>query len=277
MTPRGCHGLLSGAVVLACALAFVVPARADFATVTKTFPGGTVSTALLAGNPVVYEIKVVTGTASANVVVEDRLPTDGFGNQQVSFISSDCDSSDPLAPVPPCLGGHATQTAPGVLRWVFPGTTGPGETLTMHLNVRLNDNLDDGTLVRNAVTATDSTGASVTSGFATVTVRAAKLTVTKTAATGAGPLADGAPLFAGDLITYTLAVTNTGVADANGVVIHDLLPVDEIFVMGSATPAGFPDLCVVCGLFSDGIVEWQYEVLQPGQTVTLTFDAQVDA
>jgi uncharacterized repeat protein (TIGR01451 family) len=78
----------------------------------------------------------------------------------------------------------------------------------------------------------------------------------------------GATVKAGDLITYTITVSNTGNAAANNVRISDPVPTETTYVAGSAAPAleSGPSPLV-----------WNVGTLNPGQARTVTFVVRVNS
>ena len=226
-----------------------------------------------------------------NVSVEDTLPTDGFGNPQVQLLSTNCFSTNPLAPVPACTGGAASEPVPGLLIWTFPGNScnpSADTILTMQVEVRLNDNLDDQTLVCNHVKVEDDQGdVSVVTGEGVPCVRvdSAALHCSKRAFDALGrELPEGSTVQPGTLVSYAVDVWNAGDRDANAVIVSDLVPSGESYQSGSGQPHGYPDDCTVCSQYNspEGILQWQYAHLQhallgvtPPPTKHFEFDAQV--
>jgi uncharacterized repeat protein (TIGR01451 family) len=82
-----------------------------------------------------------------------------------------------------------------------------------------------------------------------------------------GTQANPATVTPNQVITYTIAVTNSGEADATGVVVHDSVPANTTYVAGSADNGG---------TVNAGVITWTIDVAK-GTTVNLTFQAQVPA
>ncbi len=76
---------------------------------------------------------------------------------------------------------------------------------------------------------------------------------------------NGEPLYNGDLVRYTISVTNTGSLTHTGVVVQDQLPAGVIFV--SATPGGYS---------GPNPLEWSLGSLIPGATWTGEIVVRVD-
>ena len=90
---------------------------------------------------------------------------------------------------------------------------------------------------------------------ATTVARFADLAVTKS---------DDEPVMVGEILTYTLTVTNQGPHDATGVTLSDFLPTEVSLLSGDATQGTCTD--TVCDLGS----------LAPGATVTVVFATHAD-
>jgi uncharacterized repeat protein (TIGR01451 family) len=140
-----------------------------------------------AGGTVGYTITVTTAACTSNPVngvqVHDTLPTDINGNPETTLVSSDCQSTAPGATSPACVGGAGALDATGkVLTFTFPGSS-CGGTLTMHVYLKINSNLDDGTLVTNCTSAEGGAG-DVVASCDPVTVASSKLAVYPVAVCG---------------------------------------------------------------------------------------------
>src|SRR5690606_335663 len=70
----------------------------------------------------------------------------------------------------------------------------------------------------------------------------------------------------GEVLTYTITVTNTGDVDYNAIVIHDKIPAHTTFVDGSATGGAVPN--------SEGELEWVVDV-PFGGSVSVGFQVTV--
>ena len=98
-----------------------------------------------------------------------------------------------------------------------------------------------------------------------------------TAVKSALPLADGAlvPVVkAGDVITYSIDVTNDGDGNAYDVLTYDAIPDGTTYIAGSAAMGG------VSGGTYDAVndaIGWNIPLVAPGQTVRLSFRVTVDA
>jgi len=77
----------------------------------------------------------------------------------------------------------------------------------------------------------------------------------------------GVSVFGGDLVTYTIQVTNVGAGEARFVVISDPLPEGLTYVSGSANPAT---------LSADGnVLKWAIPMLAAGRTYSVSFAVRV--
>jgi uncharacterized repeat protein (TIGR01451 family) len=245
------------------------------------------------GAVLTYTIEVgvdSTPSCSTDITVIDSLPVDGNGNLQVEYLSSSCTTEcDGVQPcqqgasfpdgvlVEPCLNGEGQLNDDGEVVFEFPGQicadgSGDDTLLIMTIVVRTNSNLEDPDTLMNCAVADDAQGSGAVSDCVTTLIDGPDLVLDKDS--------DPAPNSAvepGDTITYTLTVSNTGILPLHGVVVQDIIPPNVTLVPGSAEPDGFPSDCTVCGAVSGGIIEWQFDQLNPGVSRTMTFEVTVNA
>jgi len=196
---------------------------------------------VFAGNTLTYTLQVSnTGPSDASgVTLTDTLPTG------VTFVSADPDQ------------GSFDDTT-GV--WSIGNlASGDSASLTLVLTV---DSSTTGILSNEAIVSGDQDDPNSTNDSATerTTVEtSADLAVTKAD--------DPDPVFAGNTLTYTLQVSNTGPSDATGVTLTDTLPTGVTFV--SADPSQ--------GSFDDTTGAWSVGALASGDSASLTLVVTVDS
>ncbi|MBN1260862.1 MAG: DUF11 domain-containing protein, partial [Anaerolineae bacterium] len=136
-----------------------------------------------------------------------------------------------------------------------------GDSITVMFTVGVDSPLPNGSVIANddyAVTCTE--GAGDVGPSVEVTVSSAPiLAIAKTADPGIS-------VEAGDLLTYTLVVENTGNADATGVTISDAVPADTTFVSADAG-----------GVLVGGDVRWTGKTAPVGDALTVRFTVRVDS
>ncbi len=192
------------------------------------------------GNMLIYTIALSNdGTADAtSVVLTSEL------DSHVTFVSA----SD---------GGDFNGTT-GIVTWDV-GTLAAGETISVTVTVTVDTIPDNKFLIANRVKADSAEGAA-DCDTATTTVIAPKLEIVKTD--------NPDPVPVGDLLTYTLVVSNVGYAEATGVVLTDTLDPDVSFA--SASDGGTHD-----GQPTDGVVTWDLGTIAPWEIVTRTVSVTV--
>jgi len=128
--------------------------------------------------------------------------------------------------VPGSLNGEASYDAEtDQIEWS--GTVAAGTSITFTFQVTLDDPLLGETTIANVAAINDGNGTSFTKRTATK-VQAANLeTSTKEA--------DRTAASSGEVLTYTITLSNTGSADAVGASLVDPLPADTTYVPDSAT------------------------------------------
>lgn len=172
----------------------------------------------------VYAIAVTnTGPSDAqNVIVTDTLPA------EVTFL----DDTD-----------NCVESPAGVLTCDLSAVTA-GATESFLVSVRVDASVVSGTVLNNQVTVTSTTpltNSDLSDNEETLVQQLfgspADLAVAKTASSGT--------VVAGELVTYTLVVTNNGPATATDVEVTDSLPDDVTFV-SAETSQGACDSGVTC-------------------------------
>jgi uncharacterized repeat protein (TIGR01451 family)/fimbrial isopeptide formation D2 family protein len=214
-------------------------------TATSTVPADVAvekiasSSEAFAGTPISYTLVVSNngpGLAQA-VIVTDALPANA------ALVSA----------TPGYIGTD-------VLAWHL-GDVQAGQRISLEVVVQA-PTVSNGQVVNTAHVAAQSPETTTDNNTSTVTttVGLPLLTVSKSSVPPSGFI-----IRPGDLITYTLVLTNSGVIAATNVVISDPLPLDTTYVLGSATvpPIGEPDPLI-----------WAIPTLAPGQTFSVSFTAQ---
>ncbi|MCH7409817.1 gliding motility-associated C-terminal domain-containing protein [Belliella sp. DSM 111904] len=197
--------------------------------ITKTANVSTV----LAGEQIVYTIVVEnsSGTDYNDLTVTDPLPTG------TNFLTAT----------------ESGTLIDGEVVWQIP-TLLSNESVSLEFTVSTNPSLPEGTLIRNfaLVSADFILDAPKVSNNADVIVETnADLTVTKAA--------DSPTVLAGENITYTITVSNTGPSDALDVVVTDAIPEMTGFVSADNG-----------GMFEEGVVTWDLGTIGAGENVALT-------
>lgn len=196
-----------------------------------------------------------SATAATNVVLTDTLPTG------TTFASA---SATPAATSisTPAVGANGTVT------WNFASVAASGSgSATVVVNVP--DNLAGTTKIDNS--------ASISSTETTTVTATASTGVTGGGAAGTPALvlaksANKTLLVAGDTVTYTLTVVNTGAGSASSVVVTDDFPDQTWVTYGSCTTASG-----TCSQSPAGTLSWNVGTLAGGASATLTFTMTVAA
>ncbi|SDE23852.1 conserved repeat domain-containing protein [Paenibacillus sp. UNCCL117] len=186
--------------------------------ITALKTGSTTNATL--GNQVTYTIAVSNnGNYPAFVVLTDILPAE-----------------TPLVPNSVIVGGAAQAGAdPGAGLTV--GTVGPGQTVNVVFTVTVaalppSQQISNQSTLALAFTLPDgrTINRTAASNVLTYNVSAPNLSVIKSSV--------AIDAVVGDTVTYTIAVTNTGIDTVNNVVLHDLMPAGTSFIPGTVTVNG---------------------------------------
>jgi uncharacterized repeat protein (TIGR01451 family) len=190
-----------------------------------------------AGANITYTISYSnTGNANATgVVIADTVPAN------TTFVSATGGGT---------LGG-------GVVTWNI-GNLAAGASASVQLIVQVTSPLANGTIITNGTYSIDSAQTAPTSGAAVTT------TVTSAPVLGVSKTDAPDPVAAGANITYTINYSNTGNANATGVVITDTVPANTTFV--SATGGG---------TLGGGVVTWNLGILAAGGSGSVQMVVQV--
>ncbi|MCR9016836.1 DUF7507 domain-containing protein [Aquiflexum gelatinilyticum] len=206
-------------------------------TITKTTPLPEV----LAGAEIVYTISIQNNGPSTarNITVSDALPA------STAFVSADNG------------GVHAN----GIVTWTIP-TLNAGEKLDIILTVNALDGLATGVVISNIASATSPTDPDSPhiSEPSIVTINNSledtEVTVSKEVS-----VASASP---GDMVEYTIEVTNIGDFDAKDLVITDTIP-DGLMPLSASNQ----------GIIEDNTVTWNIPTIPTGETLTLTVSVMV--
>jgi uncharacterized repeat protein (TIGR01451 family) len=161
---------------------------------------------VFAGDYLTYTL-VVTNTGpslAVNAVITDVLPAD------VTYVSTS---------IGPAVCLHSNGTVTCVLGGVF-----PGQSITVAIRVLVDD--DKRGTITNSATVSSEENDPVPENNTVIEETA----VTALADVALGKIGEPIPMIPGDLITYTLTVTNYGPSKASDIVLTDTLPAGVTFV-----------------------------------------------
>ncbi|MFB9328409.1 hypothetical protein ACFFSY_20960 [Paenibacillus aurantiacus] len=209
--------------------------------------GGT--TAATVGDTVTYTINLSNaGNYGATVTLTDTIPTGTvFLPNSVLVGGQPVPGADPSTGIP--LGVVADRAT--VSFSVVVESLPPNQLLTNQASATFSFTLPDGRTL----------GGSLTSNTVTIPVSAPNVAVVKsTSATDA---------VVGDTISYSIAVTNSGIENIGSVVLTDAIPAGAAFVPDSVTVDGLPRRGAIP---SNGV---SLGTIAPGGTVTVAFNTTV--
>ncbi|MCA9382294.1 DUF11 domain-containing protein [Candidatus Dojkabacteria bacterium] len=214
-------------------------------TVTKTDDTDPVTAG---GSPFNYNVKIVNnGPAVAhNVYAVDTLPA-GFS---------------PLFATGDIAGGSCTINASA---WTFTcelnGDLAVGQTWNLSVNVQVQSYVAAGTYTNIVTAYADENTKGVKATEDTTVLNSSDVGITKTD--------DIDPANPGDVLTYTLTVTNYGVSVANNVNVADTLPDGLTFLAASPTQGS----CT----YASGVVSCSLGSMAVGSVVSIAVVTQVDS
>ncbi|PRY90342.1 gliding motility-associated C-terminal domain-containing protein, partial [Mongoliibacter ruber] len=209
-------------------------------TIQKSAMSGTVG----AGEELTYQITISnSGTGSAqDVIVTDPIP------EGTAFVSANLD------------GAHTN----GVVIWSL-GTVEAGESIVLELTVLVDEDLPGGTTIRNIATveSPDDPEGPKENDPEDVLVEEDEILDTQVSVVKTSNVASASP---GDLIEFSIQVTNEGENSAMNVVITDILP-DGLMAMNANSG----------GEIEGNTVTWIIDSIQPEESITVIVTAMVTA
>jgi uncharacterized repeat protein (TIGR01451 family)/fimbrial isopeptide formation D2 family protein len=239
------------------------------------------------GDRLRYTITVFNNSATpaTGVVLTDTVPNDTTYVDDTTTLNGN-PVGQPDGGVPPLASGvpiaSPDQPAPGP----GGGTISPGESAVLEFDVDVDALTPSGTIISNqAVVATaelpdlltDGDGNPATGPEPTQVVvgDGQQLSITKQVV-----VVGGGPALAGSTLEYLVLVTNIATVPAVGVVLTDDLdmpvPNQLSYVAGSATMNGAATGVTVVDPLITADYSGSYGPLQPGETITLRFQAVLD-
>ena len=195
-----------------------------------------------AGSQITYNIEVVnTGTVAAeNVVVTDVAPAGTTINS--------------------VIGGTNNN---GTATW-YVGTLAAGQRRTVSMTVNVNSGVPSGTIINNIANVTYTGGSTPSNNYTVIVSGGGQdyqlFTVSKRS--------DKNEAKAGDIVRFTVDVTNVSNTTLNGMKVNDVIPTGTEYVQGSANPSAN---------ITGNVLTWNLAPIAAGQTVTVSFDVRVTA
>jgi uncharacterized repeat protein (TIGR01451 family) len=219
---------------------------------TKTGPP-----TVIAGNNLSYSITIMNNgpDTALNAQFADTLPA------QAQFLGF----TQNTGPAASC--GNTGVPSGGTAACVL-ATLNSGQSANFTLDVFVPTSVPDGAVLTNTVTASsqsfDTNGANDTASANTTVIGVTDLAVTKNGPTGVA---------AGNKITYTITVTNSGASPAATSQLTDNVPAQTTFV--SFIQTGGPVAgCATPSLGGTGTVTCNWASIAPGASATFTFIVQ---
>ena len=211
---------------------------------------------VIAGQNLTYVLTVTnTGTGPvSNVTITDNLPPNTV-----------------LVSATPSAGGVCTLLPGNVVQCVWAGSTAPGGTRSVTIVVRVCPDALCGTVLTNTAIATESGGGTDTATATTTVATQSDLSIVKTQTSPAGNL-----VIAGQNVTYSIVVTNSGPSNSASTIVTDVLSAGLRFVSANSTLGSCSAVgqTVTCNLGTLGAPN-QCAVVPAPTTATITLVARV--
>ena len=227
------------------------------------------------GSTITYTMTLTnTGSAAAtSTVVTDDVPA------LSTYVASSCTTT---------VGACSFGSGPPARVTFTVGTLAPAASATLTFQVTADSPSVDGAVISNAAVVNATGLQPQTSNFVSYQIAAApQLSIVKTA----NP-PDGSQVIGGNVITYTLTVTNTGNANTLTAFVRDAIPPNTTYVAGTtqvnnvavadipgSTPAQ-SQVTADMGVYSPGQGDADGDggtlLVGPGQSATVTFQVTVN-
>ena len=201
------------------------------------------------------------------------LTNSGNGNATGTVVSDTLPANTTFVPgsvvISPASAGGTPGTPPNIATGI--SVPGMGGSVTVQFDVKINKPLQNGTVITNVAAAqcTEAMTWVVSSAVTDTVVSAPYVVATKSAQDMTG----GAPLRPGDVLSYTVVLTNVGTMNYYNLAHHefvDILPLTYAsYVAGSHTASSGTIT------FATDRVRWNGDLLV-GQPVTLSFAIQLN-
>lgn len=160
-------------------------------------------------------------------------------------------------------GGGTYDAQTGIISWQ-PGNMNPGESVSYEFKVAVESSTPENTTITNIALAelADLLFADTVGTLIVAKPPPPELEIVKQV--------DSVQAYAGDTLTYTISVENTGEVTAENPLVSDTLPLNTTLIPGSITGGGTYDS-------QTGIISWQPGDMDPGESIAYEFKAAVES
>ncbi len=225
----------------------------------------------VAARPILNFEKSATPPSGSNVLIGDvvayTLVVSNSGDMNATgVVVSDVVPANTTYLPGSIRGPGANDTNPSAMFWnvgTLPVTSISG-TVALNFSVSINPFLANGTVITNTGVISSNQTRPQPSNPVTHTVLAPVLNLSKSVIPPSG-----SAVRAGDVLSYTLLLSNSGGAAATGVVVRDSVPANTTYVPGSISGPGADDSGVPT-------LRWNVGTLPVASTVTLGFRVSVN-